>query len=314
MASASGKSQINSEMEDEDDEMLYFKFNDDAVQPYMSLGLTPLSQLSPDHVTPSNASDSYYFPSMPPPVNPISSVFSVNKSSPIPMDSQFNISGGEMMIPEDHQIYDHSSGNTTSSKSRKTKYEVPVHSQGYTTKLEPVPEHSPSLDDSYSKPLAIGSSMSSNSTDNTSSFLFPSADVHSDYPVHNHLQRRMGKRLKSGIRRKSEDHLNVQHKTVSKNHLFVDSNEVKLGHENNHLKPSGSPSHEGKIIHQQMKEKAHLLNRTQGTATIAQNYGSTKRQDQDSRKHTTTSHRSIRKRDGLYSGTAGNTPLQATEA
>ena len=58
---------------DEDSESLIdLNFHDDVVsQPYLSLGLTPLSQLSPDPLASSGQNDVGFFPSMLPPVSPL---------------------------------------------------------------------------------------------------------------------------------------------------------------------------------------------------------------------------------------------------
>lgn len=302
MASATGKSQITNssyEMEEEDDFVLDFKLNDDAAtQPYLSLGLTPLSQQSP----PDHRSDSYYFPSMLPPVTPADSVFSISKSdsgSGIPVDSPFNISGGGgMVMPEANPISEHSTGSTVSRKSRKSKHDVPTHSQGYAMKLEPVPEQGSSLDDSYSKTNGIMDvSTSSNSNDDPNGLLFPSADLNSDYKLPPHLQRKTGKRLKSGTRRKfEEDHLNSNEDMVLRNHAYMHSPPVKLSLEDNNTL-SYSPRQEGKMVRQQTRElelarqkeilrqkkleaeKTRLLNRSQRTAKIAQDYGSTRQHE-----------------------------------
>lgn len=299
-----GKSQITTssyEMEEEDD-MLDFRFEDGGhTQNYLSLGLTPLSQLSPpDHgSSPTGAEGgNCFFPSMPPPVTPISSMFSIapppSSNQGIPLDSPFNISGGDaMMMPEANPGFERSSSaSSMGRKPRKSKHDIPSHHHGMT--LEPVPEQSCSLDENYPQNIAngiIASSTSSESTDDPSTgLLFPSADPHHDYP--SHLQRKTGKRLKSGTRRKQDDdhYLSVdQDVMVVKNEAFMESPPVRLT-------PSYSPRQEGKVVRQEMKEvelsrqkellrkkrkeeeQARLLNRERSMQKIARDYGATRQQ------------------------------------
>ena len=282
-------------MEEEDD-ILDFRFDEGtATQPYLSLGLTPLSQQSPSDHGPSSAGgdgSDYFFPSMLPPVTPISSVFSIsgpNSNPGIPIDSPFNISGGGAMMMPEANPSERSTASANPRKPRKGKLDVPVH--GLT--LDPVPELSCSLDDNpYPTNFIngiIGSSSSSNSTDDPSTgLLFPSADPHNDYP--SHLQRKTGKRPKSGTRRKLEDghHLNVDQNMGVKNRAFMDSTPVRLT-------PSYSPREEGRRIRQETREmemvkqkerlrkkkveeeQTRLLNREKTMLKIAHDYGSTRK-------------------------------------
>lgn len=62
---------------DDEDELIDLNFKEDMIsQPYLSLGLTPVSQLSPDPLMSSSTGTSElgFFPSMLPPISPISSM------------------------------------------------------------------------------------------------------------------------------------------------------------------------------------------------------------------------------------------------
>ena len=165
-------------------------------------------------------------------------------------------------------------------KSKKGKHDIQAH--GMT--LEPVLELSSSLDEHYPASISNGiipSSSSSSSNDDPSvGLLFPSADPHMDYS--SPLQRKTGKRLKSGTRRKSED-------MVVKNRAFMaDSTPVRLT-------PSSSPrqgertrlqeTREIELAKQkellrkrrQQEEEARLLNRELSMQKIALDYGSTRK-------------------------------------
>ena len=162
--------------EDEDEGQLVLP-DYDASQAYLSLGLTPLSQLSPDAHT---SGDFGYFPSMPPPVAPsTSSIFSTSSSS-LAMDNPFSLhSGGG-----------HSNGIIDSSmmpdaipdrRSRKSKYDAQPLSQGFPLRLEPVMEQSPPNSEFSGKQNGFSSSGDSSqgspsiSVGQPSHMLFPSA-------------------------------------------------------------------------------------------------------------------------------------------
>jgi len=302
------KSQITNssyEMEEEDD--LDFRFDDGtATQPYLSLGLTPLSQLSPPDLgmspTGGDHGEGFVFPSMLPPITPISSIFSIAGPSAnhqgIPSDSPFNIAGGKaMLMPEANpSAPDRGSlnANVMPRKPKKGKHDIQAH--GMT--LEPVLEQSSSLDEHYPATISNGivpSSSSSSSNDDPSvGLLFPSADPHTDYS--SPLQRKAGKRLKSGTRRKPEDnqYLSVdQDNMVVKNEAFMaDSAPVRLT-------PSYSPRQQGRKVREETRElefvrqkellkrkkaeeeEARLLNRQRSMQKIAMDYGSTRKQGLD---------------------------------
>ena len=131
----------SSEYDEDEDEGQLMLPDFDPSQAYLSLGLTPLSQLSPDANT---SSDFGFFPSMPPPVAPsTSSLFSTSgsSSSTLAMDNPFSLHSGHSnsgiidssMMPDAYP----------DRRSRKSKYDNQPLSQGFPLKLEPVIEQSP---------------------------------------------------------------------------------------------------------------------------------------------------------------------------
>ena len=160
--------------EDEDEGQLVLP-DYDASQAYLSLGLTPLSQLSPDTHT---STDFGYFPSMPPPVaSSTSSIFSTTPSnSSLAMDNPFSLhSGGSgqgsgiinsSMMPD----------AIPERRGRRNKYDAQPLSQGFPLRLEPVPEQSPSNSQFSGKQNELSSSESSKGSPSLSTnFMFPSA-------------------------------------------------------------------------------------------------------------------------------------------
>ena len=283
-----------SSYEMDEDDVFDFKFDDAQTQPYLSLGLTPLSQLSPpDHGPPASVGgDSYFFPSMPPPVTPISSVFSINSSSSssgIPVDSPFQLAAG-MVMPEANPVADSNSRRT----GRRSKHEINCHSQGYAMKLEPLMEQSCSLDE-YADPrhMADGLESSSSSAEDSSYLLVNPNQADSKLPAH--LRRKVGgKRRKSGTRRV------IDNESWEENEMSVIRNQaqlealdfpVKLSREEN------SPRQEGKRVRQQARdeelarqkeilrmkrienERARLMQQEQRAAQIMQDYGSSRQTD-----------------------------------
>ena len=168
----------SSDYDEDDDEQLVLP-DFDPSQAYLSLGLTPLSQLSPD----TNASSEFgFFPSMPPPVAPSNSLFSASSSgTSLTMDNPFSI---------------HSSGQSSGSiidssmmpdaypeRRRRSKHEntLPL-SQGFPLKLEPVLEQSPPFTGSELSGKQNGFTSTDESSEespspsrDTDQFMFPSA-------------------------------------------------------------------------------------------------------------------------------------------
>ena len=141
--------------EDEDEGQLVLP-DYDASQAYLSLGLTPLSQLSPDAHT---STDFGYFPSMPPPVaSSTSSIFSTTPSnSSLAMDNPFSLHSGQgngiidsSMMPD----------AIPERRSRRSKYDAQPLSQGF-SKLPPVIEQSPPNSQFSGKQNGFSSSESS---------------------------------------------------------------------------------------------------------------------------------------------------------
>lgn len=293
--------------------MFDFKFYDDAqTQPYLSLGLTPLSQLSPADPGPSSSGtgDSYFFPSMPPPVTPISSVFNMNEPSSapgIPVDSPFHIGAPNMVMPEANPVGSAESARRT---GRRSKHEVSTHSQVYAMKLEPVPEQS-SLDDSFQDVFGNPHNQdmeSSSSSAEDSSYLLLNLAEENNSKLPPHLRRKMGKRRKSGTRRRLDEEeagWGDDDGTVMWNKPLrevVGEFPVKLSREDN------SPRQEGRRLRQELREqelarqkqklrlkhleeeKARLMFQEQRAAQIAHDYGSTRRREISVDQVTSPSH------------------------
>lgn len=278
-----------SSYEMDEDDAFDFKFDDAQTQPYLSLGLTPLSQLSPPDHGPSASSggDSYFFPSMPPPVTPISSVFSITNSSSntgIPVDNPFSLSAG-MLMPEANPVVE-----STTRRPGRRRHEANSHSQGYAMKLEPLVEHSCSFDE-YAEPriMTNGLDSSSSSAEDNSLLLVNSNNTDRKLPPH--LHRKAGRRRKSGTRRVLDtDNWDETEMSVVRNPEVFDY-PVKLSREEN------SPRQEGKKIRQQVREeelarqkellrmkqledeKARLMQQEERAAQIRQDYGSSRQTD-----------------------------------
>ena len=247
----------------EEDEFIDLQFSEDPTQAYLSLGLTPLSQI--DNYPASNNGNGGgsegigFFPSMPPPVSPMSSMFSLNSSignsSGIPADSPFNITSGGMVMPEALPM----DMGVTSRRSRKGKLDpAGALSQGYAMTLETVPEQSGSLDVDNFNERYIGIITNGNADSNSSdsfeasdrdTLIFPSADNLS-------LTRHGGRRGKSGVRR-SMDHLNGSSDNLSREMVFqnrdIDEDVDMPVRMDRH--GSVSPSSDDKFIRQHAREQ-----------------------------------------------------------
>ena len=306
LTSKSGNSTSPYDIEDD-----YFDlpFNDDPTQAYLSLGLTPQSQLSPtDHIG-SGSDGNNFFPSMPPPVMP--SAFNPG----IPVDSPFNISGssgGGMIMPDAFPgvIDQPRKGSGGSRRSRHDHNHNPL-SQGYPIKLPPVPEQSDPMEDGLynggrrrnsRQEMFNGrddSSGSSVEVDETS-FMFPSADL--DSSNSSQLQRQRGLRKKSGMRRgdngwsqSSQDGIIISNRSaIGNHHDDVPERDIPL-----YDLGRGSPRYVGKVTRQQVKERElqkqreilmrkaaederrRILEQNQRAAMIAKDYGSTRYREVD---------------------------------
>ena len=167
---------------EDDDELIDLNFTEYPVsQPYLSLGLTPLSQLSPD-IT-SSGNDLGFFPSMPPPVSPVpSSVFNTG----ISVDNPFSLGRagqrespvGALVMPDAVPTLD----SRRASKTRAKQHDNSL-SPGYLGRLDPVPEGSGPLDDGsyYHNGQLIHTSSSSSDDmlgdESSKSLIFPSANL-----------------------------------------------------------------------------------------------------------------------------------------
>ena len=214
---------------EDDDELIDLNFTEyPASQPYLSLGLTPLSQLSPD-IT-SSGNDLGFFPSMPPPVSPVSaSVFSTG----ISVDSPFSLAGaghrespgGALVMPDAVPTLD---SRRASKLSRTKQHDNPL-SQGYLTRLDPVPEGSGPLDDGsyYHNGQRIHTNSSSSDEmygeESSKRLIFPSANLSSQPSK----QRR--KSSSSGKREHALDASNSEWE-MSDSLVFHNSRAVQNGH------------------------------------------------------------------------------------
>ena len=300
LTSKSGNSTSPYDIEDE-----YFDlpFNDDPTQGYLSLGLTPQSQLSPpDHIG-SGSDGNNFFPSMPPPVMPSA----LNFNSGIPVDSPFNISGsssGGMVMPDAFPGPGVIDQPRRSSGGRRNRHDHNPLSQGYPIKLAPVPEQSDPMDDGFGGSQrrrsrqemfnGRGGDDSSGSSVDETSFMFPSADL--DSGSNSQLHRQRGLRKKSGTRRvdngwspSSQDGMVYSNRSAIVNHHDdVPERDIPL------YEVQGSPRHNGKFVRQQAKEKEllrqkeilkkraaddekrRILQQEKRAAMIAKDYGATR--------------------------------------
>ena len=193
-----------------------------------------------------------------PPVSPAISMF---PSSGIPVDSPFNISSVQQPamngMPE---------ANPSGSKGRRVKLEQ--LSQGYASRLEPVPELSRSINDCISEPYSAMNGrhhFSSNSSDETRSestnLLFPSALGSGELaPIH--LQRHGGKRRKSGTRRKEHGVDLMRNYGATRETIFSNRAALENGFDDGGIdipvkleREDQSPRRAGKHLRQQQREK-----------------------------------------------------------
>ena len=175
---------------EDEDEMIDLNFTEYASQPYhLSLGLTPPSQLSPE-IT-SSGNDFGFFPSMPPPVSPVSSsVFNTG----ISVDNPFSLGGagqrespvGVMVMPDAVPTVLDARKSSKSARAKQHDYGNPM-SQGCLNRLDPVPEGSGPLDaERFSELYHNGHIHSSSSSsddmhgeDSSRRLIFPSANLSS---------------------------------------------------------------------------------------------------------------------------------------
>ena len=242
----------SSDYDDEEDEGQLVLPDYDASQAYLSLGLTPLSQLSPDAHT---SSDFGFFPSMPPPVAPsTSSIFSPSSStSTLAMDSPFSIhSGGQTnggiidssMMPDAYP----------ERRGRRSKYDPTPLSQGFPLKLEPVMEQSPPMSETHFSSKQNGFSCSPDSSQGspsiageTDTFMFPSAVPTPEFSRLSQGRTAMRKRP-TGMKNGSRENL----RTTSPRKTNVQGGYGTFGFPM-HARKSASPNHNTKSRHQGTK-------------------------------------------------------------
>ena len=232
----------SSPYEYDEDELIDLQFSEDPTQNYLSLGLTPLSQIdnfpASNDILDTGSEGIGFFPSMPPPVTPMTPMTPLyNVESGIPVDSAFangRASGG-MVMPEAIPADARRAGG------RKGKLDLNPMSQNYPVKLETVPEQSGSLvsDNGFDNSRYIGIITNGNADDSSgdsfeatgtesSNLLFPSADGASNLSLH----RQGGKRRKSGTRRSTEQldgsQDNFPHGLMISNRDVDDSDDVDV--------------------------------------------------------------------------------------
>ena len=254
MAGYTSSSMEKSTDYDDEEEEGQLVFPDyEASQAYLSLGLTPLSQLSPDAHT---SGDFGFFPSMPPPVAPsTSSIFSPSSSSStLAMDNPFSLhssSGGQSnggiidssMMPDAYP----------DRRSRRSKYDTNPLSQGFPLKLEPVIEQNSPVNGSQfsGKQNAFsGSDESSKGSPSLSMepnhFMFPSAVATPEFSRLSQGRTALRKR-KDGS---SRENLNA----VSPRKANLQGSYGSLGVSRNKNMPRSSPSQEAVRKRQLIKE------------------------------------------------------------
>ncbi len=187
--------------DDEEDELIDLRFHEDMIsQPYLSLGLTPISQLSPDPLMSNSTGTSElgFFPSMPPPMSPISSMMN---SAGISVDVDDNNPALDNLIMPDGMV----SYNLAPVNQHKNKNKArPEQRNDSNGRLETLVEHSSLEADDLSSSFSglmgrIGDSKgnsilnTSMSTSEDDEFIFPSADGQSP------LTTRKGKKSSSAV-------------------------------------------------------------------------------------------------------------------
>ena len=228
--------------DDEDGQLVLPEF--EASQAYLSLGLTPLSQLSPDAHT---STEYGFFPSMPPPVAPSNSIFSTSTSS-LAIDSTFSLhSGGQ----SNGSLVDSSlmPDPNPERRTRRNKYDSTPLSQGFPLKLEPVMEQSPPVTGSQYSGKQDGFTSSEESSEGSprdqERFMFPSAIATPEFSRLS--QGRTAMRKRSGMKGGSKENLNV---ISPRGKNMPDYGSFGVSRH----KPSLSPSQQAKLKRQKARE------------------------------------------------------------
>lgn len=236
--------------DDEDGQLVLPEY--DASQAYLSLGLTPLSQLSPDAHT---SNDFGFFPSMPPPVAPSNSMFSTSTSS-LGLDNPFSLhSGGQSngglidtsMMPDANP----------ERRTRRNKYDSTPLSQGFPLKLEPVIEQSPPVTGSQFSGnqdvfSSSGESSGESPTMSKEHFMFPSAIATPEFSRLS--QGRTAMRKRPGMKGGSKENLNVISPRAKNMQGMGNYGSFGVSRQLGSNKSLLSPSQQAKIKRQQARE------------------------------------------------------------
>ena len=231
--------------DDEDGQLVLPEF--EASQAYLSLGLTPLSQLSPDAHT---STEYGFFPSMPPPVAPSNSIFSTSTSSLAIDSSTFTLNSGGQ---SNGSLIDSSlMPDANPERRRRSKYDSTPLSQGFPLKLEPVMEQSPPVTGSQYSGKQDGFTSSEESSEGSPTvsrdqdrFMFPSAIATPEFSRLS--QGRTAMRKRSGMKGGSKENLNV---ISPRGKNMPDYGSFGVSRH----KPSLSPSQQAKLKRQKARE------------------------------------------------------------
>ena len=145
---------------DDSQSLIDLNFHEDMIsQPYLSLGLTPLSQLSPDPIS-SIGGDFGFFPSMLPPVSAViptvmNGPMPVNDSAQMDMD---NLVMPDAMLPSSYGVPEQ---RKASRRERSVRGEG-MNNAFSNSRLEPVAEQSSLETDEYSTSRMTSSSSHDN--------------------------------------------------------------------------------------------------------------------------------------------------------
>lgn len=229
--------------DDEDGQLVLPEF--EASQAYLSLGLTPLSQLSPDAHT---STEYGFFPSMPPPVAPSNSIFSTSTSSLAIDSTTFSLqSGGQ----SNGSLIDSSlvPDANLERRTRRNKYDSTPLSQGFPLKLEPVMEQSPPVTGSQYSGKQGGFTSSEESSEGSprdqDRFMFPSAIATPEFSRLS--QGRTAMRKRPGMKGSSKENLSV---ISPRGKNMPDYGSFGVSRH----KPSLSPSQQAKMKRQKARE------------------------------------------------------------
>lgn len=150
----------HTDYEDDSESLIDLNFHEDMIsQPYLSLGLTPLSQLSPDPVS-SIGGDFGFFPSMLPPV---SAAIPTVMNGPMPVNDSAQMDMDSLVMPDamPPTNYGVPEQRRASRRERNVRGEG-MNSAFSNSRLEPVAEQSSLETDEYSASRMTSSSSHDN--------------------------------------------------------------------------------------------------------------------------------------------------------